>query len=413
MSGSRPAPSQFASSGDTPGDDPGNTAGHSRKPESAGARVLYVITGLITGGAETALLGLLSRFTSTQAMVVSLVPIEGSVIAGRIKALDIPVSSLNLSTSLPNPLAIFKLRRIIAAFKPDIIHGWMYHGCLMANLAGGKTPVLWSIRQSLYDLSAEKLPTRAVIRLCALASSHAASILYNGDLALAQHEAFGFSARNHAVIPNGFDCDEFHPSQEAGLRVRTELGIAPDAVLIGLIGRYHPVKDHPSFFAAAGIIARQCASAHFLLAGKNLTAANPEIMQLVVANGLAGRVSLLGPRTDIPSINAALDIACSSSSSEGFSNTIGEAMASGVPCVATDVGETKSLIGDTGLTVPPRDPQALADALMVLIKTGATGRHHLGTAARSRIEVNFPLSLSAEKHEEMYRNMASAMKRTV
>jgi glycosyltransferase involved in cell wall biosynthesis len=125
-------------------------------------------------------------------------------------------------------------------------------------------------------------------------------------------------------------------------------------------------------------------------------------MRLIVSNGLSGRVSLLGLRSDIPAINAALDIACSSSLSEGFPNTIGEAMATGVPCVATDVGESKMLIGNTGLAVPPRDPGAFASALLQLIESGRATRSRMGLSARSRIKNNFPLSLAAQRYELMY-----------
>lgn len=365
-------------------------------------KVLYVVTGLSTGGAETALVGLLSQFTSPDAMVVSLMPIEGSEIAERIKALGIPVHSANLSPSRPNPLALLRLRRIVSGFKPDIVHGWMYHGCLLANVVAGKAPIVWGIRQSLYDLSAEKSVTRAVIKLCARMSLRPAFIIYNSEIAMRQHEAIGFSASNHALIPNGFDCERFRPNKDAAMRLRTELRIPPGAVLAGLIGRYHPVKDHANFLAAAGIVAKQRKDAHFILAGKDLAESNFEIMRLVAANGLVGRISLLGSRSDIPAVNAALDIACSSSWSEGFPNTIGEAMACGVPCVATDVGESKALIGATGLIVPPRNPESFAAALMQLIDAGADARYCMGKAARSRIENNFPLSLAAQRHESLY-----------
>jgi glycosyltransferase involved in cell wall biosynthesis len=379
----------------------------SREPKPQ-VRVLYITTGLSTGGAETALLGLLSRFTTTKSMVVSMIPIEGAVVADKIKALGIPVLSLGLSRSIPNPLAVLHLRRIVNDFKPDIIHGWMYHGCLMASLASRSTPVLWSIRQSLYDLSSERLPTRVVIRLCAFGSRRPTQIVYNGELALKQHEALGFSPRHHRVILNGFDTDRFRPNPEARRRVRAELGVSEDTVLIGLIGRYHPMKDHPNFFAAAARVAVQCHPAHFLLAGKDVTGDNPEIVPMIASGNLSSRVTLLGPRTDIPDINAALDVACSSSFSEGFSNTIAEGMSCGVPCVATDVGEARLLIAETGVIVPPRDSSALAEALIHLVEAGAPTREQLGHAARSRVESKFPLSLAATSHEQMYQEIVSS-----
>jgi glycosyltransferase involved in cell wall biosynthesis len=119
---------------------------------------------------------------------------------------------------------------------------------------------------------------------------------------------------------------------------------------------------------------------------------------------LAGRVFLLGERTDVPHLTAGLDIACSASAYEGFSNSIGEAMACAVPCVATDVGDSSYLVGDTGIIVPRRNPKALAHAIHKLIDAGSEKRKALGTAARRRIECEFSLSQISRRYDELYRD---------
>jgi glycosyltransferase involved in cell wall biosynthesis len=283
----------------------------------------------------------------------------------------------------------------------------MYHGNLMASLAGvssqKRVPVLWNIRQSLYDIAAERHLTSAVIRLGALLSRHPAAIIYNSRTAAQQHEAFGYHAGSRVVIPNGFDCQAFRPNGDARQKVRTELGIGNDAILIGLIARYHPMKDHAGFLHAAGLVARAHPGAHFLFVGKGVTKDELALLRTIEEERLGDCTFLLGERSDIPRLTAALDIACSASAwGEGFSNAIGEAMACSIPCVVTDIGDSAFLVADTGLSVPPRSPQALAYAIGRLIEAGAEQRQRLGAAARLRIESEFSLPVIARRYEELY-----------
>ncbi len=123
--------------------------------------------------------------------------------------------------------------------------------------------------------------------------------------------------------------------------------------------------------------------------------------------GLEKYFHLLGLRTDIPRLTAALDIAVSSSAfGEGFSNSIGEAMACGIPCVVTDVGDAKYIVGDTGRIVPAREPQTLGSELIKLIEKPYEERVKIGAAARKRIEENFDINIIAHQYEELYLEVA-------
>ena len=177
-------------------------------------------------------------------------------------------------------------------------------------------------------------------------------------------------------------------------------------ILVGLVARHHPMKDHAGFFHAARLVAQACPSVRFVMIGRGTNSQSP-VADLARANQLENRVFLLGERSDMPRLTAALDIACSSSAwGEGFSNTIGEAMACGVPCVVTDVGDSAYAVGDTGISVPPNNPQALADAISRLVAAGSERRHCLGEAARRRIETEFSLAAIVHRYEELYREYA-------
>jgi len=371
-------------------------------------RVMHVIGGLGVGGAEMMLLKLLTagRDSNWEALVVSL-STRGPM-GARIAELGIPVYGLGLRRNLRGVTVVpAALVALAWRFRPNLVQGWMYEGNLAASLAGvshpRRSPVLWNMRQTIHDIAATERPTIvAAIRLGARLSRHPAAIIYNSERSAEQHEAFGYRADHRVLIPNGFDTDMFRPSPEARSRIREGLGIAQDAILVGLVARYHPMKDHRAFLLAAASLVRNYPTLYFVLAGTGVSEEAPELSEIMAEHQLSGRVFLLGERADVPEVTAALDIACSASWGEGFSNAIGEAMACGVPCVVTDVGDSARIVADTGVIVVPRDPQALASGIARLIEAGASGRSSLGLAARRRVEAEYSLPAITRRYHELY-----------
>lgn len=380
-------------------------------------RVMHVITGLSTGGAETMLLKLLSAASGDMEHVVVSLGDEGTI-GPRIAALGIPVHCLGLKRNAPNPFQALSILPLARRIDPQVIQGWMYHGNLMASMAAlalrksalrksgpprKQVPVLWNIRQTVYDLRRERWLTARFIRLGAHLSAGPAAIIYNSQTSATQHQNLGYRAEKRVIIPNGFDCQVLRPDGAARRAVRAELGITDDTVLVGLVARYHPMKDHVGFLQAAGMVVRSHPEARFVLAGTGVSPRQPELTEAVKQNQLQDHVILLGERSDIPRLNNAFDIGCSASAwGEGFSNSIGEAMACGVPCAVTDVGDSAYIVADTGLVASPRAPQALANAIVRLIDMGRTGRQQLGAKARRRIETEFSLSAIVQRYEDLY-----------
>src|SRR6185312_11674078 len=198
---------------------------------------------------------------------------------------------------------------------------------------------LWGVHQSLYSFAYEKSLTVLVIKLGALLSRAPGGIVYASKTGAGQHEAHGYNREKTLVFHQGFDTEKFAPSEEARFAVCRELGIPNDTLLIGMIGRYHPVKDHASFLRAAERVLNSRSEVRFILCGKGVDHNNPALRTLVEETQIRNRIHLLGERRDIERIMAALDIAVSSSCSEGFPNVVGEAMSSGVPCVVTAVSD--------------------------------------------------------------------------
>jgi glycosyltransferase involved in cell wall biosynthesis len=369
--------------------------------------LMHVITGLSTGGAEMMLFKLLTlaKRGSCGAVVVSLM--DGGTIGRRINALGVPVVTLGMRRGMPDPFALIRLARAVRRIRPIAIQGWMYHGNLAATLAArctsDKIPVFWNIRQSLYEIRKERSITRLTIRLGSWLSSIPEKIIYNSKISALQHEAMGYKPEKSIVIPNGFDLQEFRPDSRIRQQIRRELGVPNDAVAIGLVARWHPMKDHANFLGAASLLLQQDPHVHFVLVGKGSTKNNGEVWKLASKLSPFDNIHLLGERRDIPDILASLDIATSSSAwGEGFPNVVGEAMACGVPCVVTDVGDSAVIVGETGLVVPPRAPADLATAWMKMIVFGREIRQRLGLAARQRVAENFALDVIFREYQALY-----------
>lgn len=368
--------------------------------------VTHVITSLDVGGAETALLRLLRAMAPSSAFrstVLCIAP-EGPL-ASEIRDLDVSVWSLGVQRWAQLPGAFLRLRRLLAELRPDVVQTWMYHADLLGGLAARTTvaaPVIWNIRMSDHDPRGFRRSTLALIRMNAVVSRWLADrIVCVSSAARDVHLGLGYDPSKIDVIPNGVPLTS--PDRDARSAIRMELGIPQDALLVGRIARYHPMKDHRTLIEAIRIVTRECPDVFWLLCGAGVDEDNPELAGWLEAAGIGDRVRLAGLRQDIPRIHAGLDLACSSSAyGEGFPNVIAEAMATGVPAVVTDVGDSALLVGETGIVVPPRDPAALAQGILRLL-ADADLRRRLGDAARARVDDTFSLRQMAERYADLYR----------
>ncbi|NMT65229.1 glycosyltransferase [Marinobacter orientalis] len=372
--------------------------------------MLHVITGLGTGGAERALFSTLEGGLSRSIPCHVLSLTDKGTYGDRIEALGVPVHALHMKRGLPTAAVISGLRRVIREVRPDILQGWMYHGNLAASLgrfmAPGFPSLAWNVRHSLYGMDGEKTMTRYVIRAGALLSGRPDVILYNSETSRRQHEAFGFSAKRGLVIPNGFDLNRLSPSPERGIAIRKELEIPLDAIVIGHVGRLHPLKDHPRFLrAAVRLIQEESQDIHVVMSGLGVGYDTASLASTIPA-GLIARFHLLGERRDVPDLMCAMNVFCQSSWSEAFPNVLGEAMAAGVPCVATDVGDSGPVVGDTGVVVPPSDDEALFCGLRQLLGKSVLERQMLGEAARSRVAACYGREAVVAGYVKLYKELA-------
>jgi glycosyltransferase involved in cell wall biosynthesis len=371
-------------------------------------KTLHVITGLNTGGAEMMLAKLLSRMRGgdMENAVISLT--DGGPLARQIADLGVPVTSLNMARGGLSPASFFRLVAALRQHKPDLIQAWMYHANLLTGLAArlvGRPALIWNIRQSDLDPRMSKRSTITVAKLGGRLSRWLPDkIVCCAETARRVHETMGYAPERMLVIPNGFDLDLFHPDPEDRVSLRRELGLDEKTVLVGLAARFDPQKDHRGFLSAAGMLRAAWPDVHYVLCGDGIDTRNDQLTGWIAAQGLANVCHLLGPRADMPHIMAGCDVMVSASAfGEGFPNVLGEAMAAGTPCVTTDVGDSRAIVGDVGRAVPPRDPVALAAAIADILRLSEADRHALGLAARARIAEHYAIDVIAARYDALYR----------
>lgn len=357
---------------------------------------MHVITALDVGGAESMLAALATAQTpSADQRVVSLV--SGGVHAGALRRTGVIVDELGFRRGIPDPRGLWRLATLIRAHRPDLIQSWMYHADLTALLAlrlsGHRrtTRLAWGIRCSNMDTRQYGPLLRATIGFCAALSGQPDAIVANSEAGLAAHKRLGYAPRRAAVVYNGIDTNRFRPDADARAAVRHDLGLAPDARVAVHVARVDPMKDHETLLASLSFM--------------------PDVAVVSVGLGtdsLPDRPNLhrLGARTDVARLLAAGDVIVSSSAfGEGFCNAIAEGMAAGLPAVTTDVGDARTIVGDTGLVVPPGEPGALAAAVRQMLDDPGFERRR--RAARARIEEHFSLGRAVSRFEALWQELVT------
>jgi glycosyltransferase involved in cell wall biosynthesis len=370
-------------------------------------RICHLINNLDVGGAERALVNIVKhldplRFSNE---VISL--IEPGAFGHDLRKNGIPLISLGMRRGRPTLSGFVKLVRHLHESKPTILQTWLYHSDLIGTVAhhfAPSTRLLWNLRCT--DIADSPGSTRLlwIARLLARMSRRPNAIIVNSERGKIFHEKMGYRPRRWIELPNGVDTQQFRPRFNMREKLRALLGIQTQGPVIGIVARYHPMKDHATFLQAAAKFSRDYPDARFVLCGTDCDSRNENLNRLISDAGLGDRVILLGVRDDMETVYPAFDlVTLCSTFGEGFPNTLIEAMACGIPCVATDVGASKEIIEDIGLMVPPRDPTALAQAWKSML-TGPI--ETLAIKARKRVVELHRITRVSQLYETAYFDIA-------
>ncbi len=367
---------------------------------------MFLTRTLDPGGAERQLTILSKSFYRSEHQVTILVCYANGPLQKELEDAGVSVISLNKRGRWDILVFLFRLFAVLRKVKPSILHGYLVFPNILTALAKPFFPsmrMVWGVRASNVHLRHYDWLTRLSSWAECRLSRFADLVIVNSHAGREHAATRGFPSPKMIVIPNGIDTERFQPDRIAGQTIRKEWGISDHEKLIGLVARLDPMKDHLTFIQAAAELSKLRDDVRFVCVGTGPSRYQQKLQAMSKQLDVHSRLIWDGPRLDMPAVYNAFDLACSSSSwGEGFANAIGEAMASGVPCVATDVGDSAVIVGDIGVIVPPQDPKSLALAWsdMLCKEDMITGTY--ATQARAHIVRQFG-------HERLFQRTAQVL----
>ncbi len=367
-------------------------------------RILFILGSLEAGGAERQLLLLLEHINKKKFLPVVVTYYSGGQWEERVKAIHgVEYNCLNLRGRLDLARLLFRLRKIVTVYKPNIIFGLMGDACtlalLMARLHKG-SKVVWGLRASNMDFSRFSAFSGMIYRLNARLSPLADLIVSNSWAGKEHHGNQGYKRDKITVIPNGIDTTFFRKVSGLGERLLAKLGFNTSIPIVSRIGRIDPMKGYETFLQAAKELSDQVTKVHFLMAGGGPENYFRDLKALADSLGITDRITWLHHTDDVLSVYNASWITCSASTGEGFPNVVAESLSCEVLCAATDVGDSRKIIGrQGGRLVEPKDPSGLAQAMVELLSFESDYRKKMGRAARRHIVKNFSVSSMVSSYE--------------
>lgn len=364
-------------------------------------KILQLIDGLNVGGAEVLLVDLVRGIKASGDDVCVGYSTRGPL-EKKLHELDVAFVRLPRLGRI-DPILFLGMCRLILCERPDIVHTHLFksdlHGRLAARLCG--VPVVVSTSHN-NDVWARRFPLGQLYGLTAKLTDKVIAV--SDEVRDYQIQHTGIDSEKICVIENGVDIRRFSNQIEAGHAFRKEFQIDPDALLIGIIGRLKPQKDHANFLNAAAQIKGKIPEARFLIVGDGPL--REELKLKAQALGLESSVIFCGLRQDIPAILSALNLLVISSKWEGLPVTLLEGMAARCPIVSTAVGGVPNVVadGESALLVPPEDPSALAIACIKILREPALAQT-LVNAGFGRAQQQFSLDAMIHKILKLYQEL--------
>jgi glycosyltransferase involved in cell wall biosynthesis len=355
------------------------------------AKILLLTRSLSYGGAERQMVHLAAGLRSSGHEILVIAFYPGGELKSVLEASGCRLLPFRKAGRWDLIGFFFRLWKTIKSERPDIIHTFSSSHNILAAVLKRLFPtmkVVWGVRIAYMALPQLDWRSRLAYAIESWFAGAADLVISNSYAGRNDMTQRGIPEDKIIVIGNGIDTEKFFPDPAAGARLRGEWAVGTDEVLIGIVGRPRPWKDHRNFLQAAAKVVARRSDVRFVCVGD--AEGRSALEDFANALALGRHVIWAGSRTDMPCVYNALDFLVSSSYAEGFPNVIGEAMACAKPCVVTDTGDSARVVDDTGIVIPPRNPDALAAGMAQMLDKGREGIAQLGQQARNRILENYP-----------------------
>jgi len=371
------------------------------KPQAM--RVMFLSTSMGMGGADKQLLSAaqLMHAQGHDVCIVSLTKLGPMGLEARSQG--IRTESLDMRRGVPDPRGLIRLIRLVRAWKPDVLHSHMVHANLMARAVRlfARVPVIVSTIHNIYEggplwMAAYRVSNGLVDHMTIISEAAADRFVKEG---IVPRELL-------TCVPNGVDTERFRqvaPGTREALR--SSIGVDDRFVWLA-VGRFEIAKDYPNMLHAFAQVCQRDSSAVLLLVGHG--SLQQETESLAQSLGLGDRIRFLGVRSDVPEVMAAADGYVMSSAWEGMPIALLEAAAAGLPIVATRVGGNHEVVrdGESGFLVPPRDHEALGQAMLRLMEQAPERRRDMGERGREHVRVHYGLGRVVERWQDLYRQVS-------
>ena len=371
-------------------------------------KIAYLITGLNIGGAEKVLYGLVSGIDKDKYEVIVISLLNTGSIGKEIEKLGIKVYGLGFKFPFHIIKSIPKLLKIVKCFRPHLIHAFMIHAAFLScflKTINFKTKIIWNIFS--VDLSSKKngLLTLILIKICSyLSKVIPTKMIFDSKSALNSHLKVGYDSSIMNVINNGIDTNIFKSDKDLKKKYKDKNNLK-GAKIVGLIGRFHPMKGHSIFFKSCKKVIDNKAKVKILINGPGINERNKELKSMIKEHGLKKHIHISDENLRITEILPVCDIIVLSSISESFPNILCEAMSSLIPCVSTDTGGCKEIISNAGIIVPNGDTVSLANGILKLLNMNVKDFNQLAEKARLRIKDNYTKEIMINSYMNVYKSI--------
>lgn len=326
-------------------------------------KVLLNLHSLNPGGQEVQFMLLAKTLKSRNMDVGIMISQRGGILESECEKNSIPLITVNRRSRIDIVGYLSSYVKAIREFNPDLIYGGGLIPSLLKPFHGYK-PVVWAVRSSGSNISSTSWLSRAQEYLSSKLIFLADSVIANSMAGRLKAEELSFIKINVDVVRNGIDTEKYLLDISGRVEKRNKYGLANEDVIIGTVSRIVPIKDHHSLFEAIAHVRTVRPNIKMVCVGSGSAEYIQELKVYADKLGISEYIAWVGQSDAMPEIYSCMDIYVSSSVSEGFPNVIAEAMSCGLPVVATDVGDCREIVSEYGWLVQPRDPEALAMALV-------------------------------------------------